>query len=361
MVLSKVGDAYSFRLNEDGRFTQKEYCDILISEPRPKQKPLFWPRGTYFESDFFVVLFLGAFIPWRLAVSIPMLLAVPIFIGISFLHESPDWLSKKHRFEEMEQSVSFYRRYRDTEGGNCRLCQQSDEKIHLEKEKSSVNFAENILEVSRALLSKSEQFWARFIFLSALFALIGWCGFPILSFYAVEIFSKSGSPFSASHTSWITSITKIICSFASFYVLHRFDRRNLFLFASILVLVAFLSMSVFTLVVDKGWLDESIATQINFIPMVSVIVAYVGYGLGYGVIPSLIAAETMPVDVRSTAVGLFMTVEMLSTFLLSKLKPILMESLQIHGLFAMFSCTVLAVILLMSVFKPTSSKEVDKV
>ena len=75
-----------------------------------------------------------------------------------------------------------------------------------------------------------------------------------------------------------------------------------------LVLVAFLSMSVFTLVVDKGWLDESIATQINFIPMVSVIVAYVGYGLGYGVIPSLIAAETMPVDVRSTAVGLFMTV-----------------------------------------------------
>ena len=112
----------------------------------------------------------------------------------------------------------------------------------------------------------------------------------------------------------------------------------MFLFTSVLVLVAFGSMSVFTLVVDKGWLDESITTQINFIPMVSVIVAYVGYGLGYGVIPSLIAAETMPVDVRSTAVGLFMTVEMLSTFLLSKLKPILMESLQIHGLFAMFSC-----------------------
>ena len=145
----------------------------------------------------------------------------------------------------------------------------------------------------------------------------------------------------------------------------------MFLFTSLLVLVAFVSMSVFTLVVDKGWLDESITTQINFIPMVSVILAYVGYGLGYGVIPSLIAAETMPVDVRSTAVGLFMTVEMLSTFLLSKLKPILMDSLQIHGLFAMFSCkikqyfypsiapvlgTVLAVILLMFLFKPTNKQ-----
>ena len=112
----------------------------------------------------------------------------------------------------------------------------------------------------------------------------------------------------------------------------------MFLCTSILVLVAFVAMSLFTLVVDQGWLDESITTQINFIPMVSVIVAYVGYGLGYGVIPSLIAAETMPVDVRSTAVGLFMTVEMFSTFLLSKLKPVLMECLQIHGLFAMFSC-----------------------
>ena len=71
--------------------------------------------------------------------------------------------------------------------------------------------------------------------------------------------------------------------------------------------------------------------------MVSVIVAYVGYGLGYGVIPSLMAAEMMPVDVRSTAVGFFMTIEMSSTFLLSKLKPILMESLQIYGLFAMFA------------------------
>ena len=54
----------------------------------------------------------GAFIPWRLAVAVPMLLALPVFIGLSFLHESPDWLSKKHRFEEMEQSVRFYRRYR---------------------------------------------------------------------------------------------------------------------------------------------------------------------------------------------------------------------------------------------------------
>ena len=105
----------------------------------------------------------------------------------------------------------------------------------------------------------------------------------------------------------------------------------------VLVFLAFASLSGFTLVVKKGWLDESIAEQINFIPMVSVIVAYVGVGLGFLVIPVLIATETIPVDVRSTAFGVFMTLEMLATFIVSKLKTTLLENLGFSGLFALFS------------------------
>ena len=101
--------------------------------------------------------------------------------------------------------------------------------------------------------------------------------------------------------------------------------------------MAFASLSMFTQLVDKGWLDEAISRQINFLPMVSVILAYVGVGLGFLVIPVLIAAETIPVEVRSTALGVFTTLEMLSTFLISKLKPTLMEKLDLAGLFALFA------------------------
>ena len=96
-------------------------------------------------------------------------------------------------------------------------------------------------------------------------------------------------------------------------------------------------MSMYTMLDYVKVFSEDVTEKINFIPMTCVIMAYVGYGLGYGVIPSLIAAETMPVDVRSTAVGFFMMIEMLSSFLLSKMKPLLMDSLHMHGLFAMFS------------------------
>ena len=111
----------------------------------------------------------------------------------------------------------------------------------------------------------------------------------------------------------------------------------MFISTGTLVFMAFASLSVFTLVVDKGWLDEAITRQINFLPMVSVILAYVGVGLGFLVIPVLIAAETIPVEVRSSAFGVFMTLEMLSTFFISKLKPTLMEKLDLTGLFALLS------------------------
>ena len=96
--------------------------------------------------------------------------------------------------------------------------------------------------------------------------------------------------------------------------------------------------------------------------MAVVILAYMGYGLGYGVIPSLLAAERMPVRVRSTVVGILMMVEMSSTFVLSKLKPILLEKLGIDGLFTMFGGVLLVVILLtQTALKPSERREESKV
>ena len=83
-------------------------CEILDTDRRGLGAAMY---SILHSVGFFMILFLGAFLPWRLTVSLPMFLAVPIFIGILFLHESPDWLRKNHRFEEMERSVRFYRKY----------------------------------------------------------------------------------------------------------------------------------------------------------------------------------------------------------------------------------------------------------
>ena len=109
-------------------------------------------------------------------------------------------------------------------------------------------------------------------------------------------------------------------------------------------------MGIYSLLTNQGVISVELAASLNFIPMAMVIVAYIGYGLGFGVIPSLLAAESMPVNIRSTVVGIFMALEMSSTFLLSKLKPMLIEQLGIEGLFLMFSGILVLVILLTHTF-----------
>ena len=75
-------------------------------------------------------------------------------------------------------------------------------------------------------------------------------------------------------------------------------RKTLFLLTGSLVFISFLLMALFTYISSQELVSPELVTQLNFIPMVCVILAYTGYGLGYGVIPSLIAAELMPVEIR---------------------------------------------------------------
>lgn len=46
--------------------------------------------------------------PWRIAVFLPGILAIPTFVSILFLHESPEWLLKKGRIDEYKRSMEFY-------------------------------------------------------------------------------------------------------------------------------------------------------------------------------------------------------------------------------------------------------------
>ena len=77
------------------------------------------------------------------------------------------------------------------------------------------------------------------------------------------------------------------------------SRKFLFAITSTLIFLSFTSMSVYTLLDTNHHLSPALSESLNSVPMISIILAYVGFGLGYGVIPSLLAAELMPVPVRS--------------------------------------------------------------
>ena len=163
---------------------------------------------------FCLVLMLGAVVHWRLAMAVPALLALPTMVGIYHLRESPAWLQRRGSTEETRRAADFYR-----------LPHPEDLQIATGSDiKKQDGLIEKIKSELQQLSKQDSSFWQNFYFLVVLFLLLGWCGFSILSFYAVEVFQLSGSLLSASHTSWVTSLTKIVCAIASFYFLHTFSR-----------------------------------------------------------------------------------------------------------------------------------------
>ena len=65
-----------------------------------------------------------------------------------------------------------------------------------------------------------------------------------------------------------------------------------------IIFLSFLTVGLFAKLSHTDLLPLDIVEHLNFIPMAMVILAYMGYGLGFGVIPSLLAAESVPVNIR---------------------------------------------------------------
>ena len=195
-------------------------CEILSPSRRGLGAAMY---SVLHALGFFLVLILGAFLPWRIAVIVPAILAIPTFIAITFLHESPEWLHKNGQTKKCELALKFYHKNLDEKQIKIQIV-EIESKDDDKKRHAMLVLVGNLNDFSKSILEQGQSFWKNFLYLAVLFTSIGWGGFSILSFYAVEVFQRSGSPFSASNTSWITSLTKIVCSIGAFYVLHTFKR-----------------------------------------------------------------------------------------------------------------------------------------
>ena len=139
------------------------------------------------------MLCLGANLHWRLAMAVPFSLSLPILAALYNLRESPAWLQRMGQMQEAQEAAVFYRLPPPEPSSK-------EEPLSQDIEEPKKQMVEQL----KARLQQDSAFWPNLAFLAALNLLLGWSGFPILSFYAVEIFQLSGSPISASNTAFIT-------------------------------------------------------------------------------------------------------------------------------------------------------------
>ena len=177
-------------------FFQVFLCEVVAPSRRGLAAAMYSVLHSF---GFCMMLLLGAVLHWRLAMAVPAILALPTILALANLKESPSWLQKQGRLQEAREAAAFYRI--SLPESSLVISEESKSQDVKEAKKSLLERLKGIL---RTLTLQGSAFWCNFAFLAALFLLLGWCGFSILSFYAVEVFQLSGSPISAAHTSWIT-------------------------------------------------------------------------------------------------------------------------------------------------------------
>jgi hypothetical protein len=170
-------------------------CEVVSPSRRGLAAALY---SVLHSLGFCLMLLLGALVHWRLAMAVPALLSLPTMAAIHCLRESPAWLHRRGRKGEAAAAAAFYKLPLPEDGPEPQSAGQTDDPNKLRSP------AERVKALLYTFAQQGSNFWHNFAFLAALFCLLGWCGFSILSFYAVEVFQLFGSPISAAHTSWVT-------------------------------------------------------------------------------------------------------------------------------------------------------------
>ena len=168
-------------------------CEVVAPSRRGLAAAMYSVLHSF---GFCLMLVLGAVLHWRLAMAVPAILTLPTMAALANLRESPSWLQRQGRNKEAQEAAAFYRISLPAvilEGSSCEDVKETKKGL-----------LERLKAILHTLTLQGSAFWCNFAFLATLFLLLGWCGFSILSFYAVEVFQLSGSPISAAHTSWIT-------------------------------------------------------------------------------------------------------------------------------------------------------------
>ncbi|KAG2331393.1 hypothetical protein Bca52824_002573 [Brassica carinata] len=230
-----------------------------------------------------VVYALGTVVAWRnLAIlgSIPSLMILPLLF---FIPESPRWLAKVGREKEVEEILSRLR------GANSDISDEAGEILAYTEHVKQQGDDSGFLKLFQRKYAFSLTIGVVLIALPQLGGLSGY------SFYTESIFISTGVSSDVGFIS--TSIVQMLAGVLGTMLVDVSGRRSLLLVSQAGMFLGCLATAIsFFLKENRCW-----KTGTPILALISVTLYFGSYGLGMGSIPSIIASEIYPVDVKGAA------------------------------------------------------------
>ena len=221
------------------------------------------------------------------------------------------------------------------------------------------------------------EFLKPFLFLNLILDFgLDWAGFPALAFYMHTILKQMRIPLDEYWVAVALAGYRSSLTVGLSFVLYKFKRRPVYLFAGSLVCLATASLSAYNWIAPS--LDVSIKDSISFLPLVSVVLMYTGFGCGYAPIVFILQGriknclrirkfittlgELLPSDMRSLGCGMLGVLDNISLFFGVKTVPILISSLGIHGAFLLYSsCCLTNLIICFFIMPETKGLSLEEI
>ena len=291
----------------------------------------------------------GAVLPWRTALLVFTSIPALSIVLLLCIKESPSWLLRQGKKEAAYESLMFYR-------GNELVVQAEMQRISetISKQNKENEFlGDSTLQRMKNKLRRvvSPGFLKPFSLL-ILMSCLGneWGGFPALSYYLHSILQEVHIPMDPNLVAIILAAYRTVLVLCLFPIINKAPRRKMYLLSGVVVALALFIQSSYSLAAPA--IPLKIQEYSKWTPMVSILIQYTGYSMGWGVLLMNFLGEILPSDMRSTGAAMLGILQNVATFSAVRMIPVIISSFGPGGLFGVYFICVLVVLFLCSLFMP---------
>ena len=206
----------------------------------------------------------------------------------------------------------------------------------LQEETEDHGYCSGFVEVFDALKDKS--FLKPFLILIVLFCIgFEWVGLPFIAYYMVGILIEANIPFDPYLASAGISLYRLVLILIfSFGIAYKIRRRPLYISTGLGIVLGNLFLATYFIVRDNSNVISSFPL-LQWIPVISMLVIYTAFSMGYGSVPYMLQGEILPPYARAVGSGLLGLCGNICMFSAAKFGPTITESIGIGGAFYIFS------------------------
>lgn len=252
-------------------------------------------------------------------------LVIPIIFAVVFvwMPESPTYLVNCGKFEEAEMKFGFLRGWTHDNHSEIERLKFEEEQRQLVNKNRSLKVSFSRIETKKALM-----------IIIGLYVFHQLCGINAVIFNATDIFKKAKTEIDPKWQTVAIGLIQVLMTLVSVFVADKWGRKVMLFLSQMLMAITTLCLGIYFFIQRNNSLT---AENLAWLPMTSLGLFIIGYGMGQGPLVHTMIGEVCAADIKGFAIGVALSLNWLLTFFITKFFDDLQTAIGTDATFWIFS------------------------